>query len=439
VRAPEQALLQLQRTAGNQAVRQLIQRAVGYEFQVIASQVPDNEALPKDAKLPIKLKGWELQNDSGNLEFVVKETNDLAESKQRVTAAKEVAEKFAQGAAIVKGGALSPRAAGSLEAVRARSKVTKGDAQPQINADIRIDQIEKFFATYADKDLLDRERHGGDPTVQDPELFRNRSTFSSWKKTRGELTESALTWIDPPQKVLEKMVAPEKPAERPVHVAMLRGLMRLMFQYLVHGKKQHMPPPDFMKDLPALSKSNMGLAAKQIAFAKDYLDDEGARVDSVTNMITDLLTVMTGRGREEFVFSTITDGPRITQWVETIVLRGDDPLASLEEGQGKGKPFGSQRETYPTSLGGLGLGKGSEAHKRASDPLQTAKIPELVVEMRRLPEIPPEQWVTFGEKWFKVFEGLRARQSIPDVDPLANVAAAKPDIYQSVSGEKVPK
>lgn len=322
-------MLHLQRSAGNRAVNRLVQRAVGYEFQMLRSQVDDK------ARLPVKLKGWELQNDSGNLEFVVSETDDAQKSGNRVGSAVGVAQHFESKTPFEKTSEMSRQTAQQLEQVRGHTTLTTPDAQPQINADIRVDQVEKFFTTYADQDLLNRERHGGNPQQLDPVLFRNRSSFSSWKKTRGELTESALTWIDPPQAVLEKLVGPPAPADVGTHVAMLRGLLRLMFQYLVHGKPRHMPPPDFMKDLPALSKSNMGYAAKHIAFRKNYNDVLGVPVHE---MITDILTVMTGRTSEERVFSTIEESPSIARWVEILVTQGDDPLASLPD-KSTGRPL----------------------------------------------------------------------------------------------------
>jgi hypothetical protein len=191
-----------------------------------------------------------------------------------------------------------------------------------------------------------------------------------------------------------------------------------MFQYLIHGKKKHLPPPDFMKDLPFLSKSNMGLAAKQINFAKTVMTKEGVPAGTPAKAITGLLTSMTGRDPTEPVFFTMDDTPRIARWVEVIVEQGDDPLASLDpkaKDKNVGRAFAGDRVRYPTSLGGLGLSKNT-----AKAPVLTggkASIPELIVELRRLPEIDVDTWTDFGLRWFDLFEGVRTQFPVMNEPP----------------------
>jgi hypothetical protein len=173
-----------------------------------------------------------------------------------------------------------------------------------------------------------------------------------------------------------------------------------------------------MKDLPFLSKSNMGLAAKQINFAKTVTTKEGVPAGTPAKAITGLLTSMTGRDPTEPVFFTMDDTPRIARWVEVIVEQGDDPLASLDpkaKDKNVGRAFAGDRVRYPTSLGGLGLSKNT-----AKAPVLTggkASIPELIVELRRLPEIDVDTWTDFGLRWFDLFEGVRTQFPVMNEPP----------------------
>jgi hypothetical protein len=384
----------------------ILARAVGYELQMLKSKVDGK------AKLPYRGgNGWSLVDDSGNLEFVVSETNSSVEMSKRITAATQFAQALITGNdEEVKG--KQPKNA--LANIRAHTTFENDTAQPQINADVRLDQLNTFFFIVDSAFPPRHSRHGpGDPDAA--MMFSNRSSFKSWKKTKPEYEDASARFIALPYSALVRMVKPNDPRDAGFEVAKLRGLLRLMFQYLIHGKKQFMPPQDFMKDIAFLSKSNMGLAAKQILFAENYCDDKGQIVGPVHELITDMLTIMAGRQRDERVFHGMNDTPKIETWVEVIVREGDDPLASLEKAV-SGRRFASERVNFPTSLGGLGLAKTKGTGPTRASGRPPAQVPELVVEFRRIPEISVDEWVAFAERWFEFFEGVRTELRVQDTD-----------------------
>jgi hypothetical protein len=398
-------------------------RAVGYEFQLLRSRVTDR------ARLPVGRTGWEIQDDGGNLEFVTRATDDATQNRRRAAESSAAAEALATRTVDRLGAPFTKQDIRRLEIVQAHSRIDAAEAQPQINADVRIDLVDTLLklvdSVYPprrqdiDRGLEPITRMTLGPALPpDPvvagdadatDLFSNRTSFSSWRQTKPEYHEASSLTLDVPDVVLRQMVVAG--ADQGVEVAKLRGLMRLMFQYMIHGKRRHMPPPDFMKDLAFLSKSNMGLVAARIAFAPQYGAPGGPPVHE---LITDVLTTSARRTRDERVYATIEDTPKIEDWVRAIVDNHDDTLASLPEGT-EGRPRANFRTNYPTSLGGLGLANTqTPAPPRASGGVARA-IPEIVVEFRRIPELGLSEWPAFAARWFPYFENLRRATPVNDL------------------------
>jgi hypothetical protein len=395
----------------------LLQRDVGFEYQMLKTTVPPQTS---STHLPIAMNGWRLEPDGANLEFIIDHTANRGDMETALDEVRSVAAHFLPnfaGAPFVHSAADSPELQANwpeFEAVRAATGVTQPTGQPQVNADVRLDDVDLFFSAF--------DAGNAEATA----MFAHTMSFPPWSKTAPELAYASNRFVLLPYDEAARLVNPAVEADRGVEVAKVRGLFRLMYQYLVHGRQEFQPPEDMMKDLPYLSKSNMGLAAASIQWGTRYADAGGIDRGTVTEHLLRRLAQMSGRTNlNQRVFAGMSDVPKINQWVAGIVKNGDDPLASLgllDVAAHTGRTMAAERANYPTSLGGLGLAPATTA-LRASDGA-TANIPTLIIEFRRLPEIPIGQWRDRGLDWFDYFEDRRTQTAVQDLAPPAVVPAS---------------
>ncbi|NUT54613.1 MAG: hypothetical protein HOQ03_01340 [Thermoleophilia bacterium] len=393
-RAPEQppdALLRLQRGAGNAAVTRMIQRMVGLEYQT-SVKLSSSEGLTEGATLA-SADGWhvvadEVKGNTGELEFVT----DPFESSDELEAAAAGAQQAALAIEVDSVSTfrdtspLSDIVPGAPDEVEYEHSADEVSAAPQATWDVPLARITELMKMM-DEPLLGRQ-YGGAPEDE-----------RTWSLAGGEPddAEALANCADLVEDWFDTNV------DEPQRYQRLMGLSALALSYIVSGASQKATQPYAKLIAPLLSRTSFSSMWQQLSKLEKELFDpgnagggQGGKATNFSDWLSDLAyeyastygtedpgTALYPHGFKSESTDKKVRGPDILDWLFSIVAPGP----------------GGRDMLSPPAQGSQSMGRFK------------ARGPAAMVELRRLPKnLPATSWSPFAVHVFGLYLQLFAAE-----------------------------
>jgi len=317
----------------------------------------------KVKNLKAGLNNWHIEKDGKNLEFVTKPYTNLGMLQASMLDLTKTAFSISQ--------TKTPQLININDgAFYVNLKKTGDNAQPQINPDIPLSALSALI-----------EEANEDPVLA--QAFEVDGQFG-WDKeeTANELKDlaTAAGAVNGLDVVTLFRITGKAPGEKAADV---KGAVLLLAQAVIHEAhyKQHLS-----KDLPLLHKTNMGALWKSFFDQKIVGLKKGEAATTLKEIISKL--PIEDLGEEKKI---------IASFVDEVIKTGKDPVWPRDTAPVEMWDPPKKEEDKPKS----GKKKRKPAAKKKTEREHFSK--QILVELRRVPQVAVKEWYRFAVKWYKYF------------------------------------